>query len=109
MRKRLFALFVAATCVTVFAQGKVNCVNDGASLVVLTTDTSLLKPADRPLAGQAVGNQVLLPSGITLMAGLYGGTVSSSLFLYSTVALTDPNTPGGVILPTHMVLTANAA
>ena len=87
-------------------QGKVNLINDAASLVFLFTDTSLLKAADRPQSGQAVGNLTPLFSGTTLVAGLYGGTSSSSLFLYSTVTLTDQGTPGGYIPGTHIVLNA---
>ena len=101
----LTSLFLSAS-LPALAQGKVNLINDEATLVVLGTDTNLLFPADRSLAGQAVGNMVALPSGITLVAGLYGGTSSANLFLYSTVALTDPNLPGGVIPPTHIKLNA---
>lgn len=105
--KRMFllGLFLTAS-LAALAQGKVTLINDETSLVVLGTDTKYLFPADRSLAAQAVGNMVPLPSGITLMAGLYGGTSSADLFLYSTVAMTDPNTPGGVIPATHIKLVA---
>lgn len=109
MKKLLLTSALVAVCAGAFAQGKVTFVNDGASLVVLTTDTGGVLAADKALAGQVVGNQVALPSGKTLVAGLYGGTSSSSLFLYSTLPLTDAATPGGVIAPTHWVLNANAA
>ncbi len=101
----LTSLFLTAS-LSALAQGKVTLVNDQATLVVLGTDSNLIFPADRSLAGRAVGNMVALPSGITLVAGLYGGTSSANLFLYSTVALTDPNTPGGFIPATHIKLTA---
>lgn len=90
-------------------QGKVNFVNDAASLIVLPTDTSQLMAADAALAGQPVGNQVLLPSGKTLVAGLYGGTSSSHLYLYSSVVLNDAAMPAGYIPPMHVVLNANPA
>ena len=108
MKRSLFGCFFLATSLTALAQGKVNLINDSASLIVLSTDTSLVLAADRALAGQPVGNMAPLPSGVTLVAGLYGGTSSSSLFLYSTVALTDAATPAGYIPATHIVLNANA-
>ena len=107
----LTGLFLTA-CLTALSQGKVNVTNDGASLVTLTTDTSKVFPADRGLAGQAVGNSMPLPSGVVLMAGLYGGTSSSSLFLYTTTASTLLNVagnPAGFINPFHVVLNANPA
>ena len=109
MKKLLLTSALLAVCTGAFAQGKVNLFNDAASLIVLTTDTSAVLAADTALAGQAVGNLTPLPSGKTLLAGLYGGTSSSSLFLYSTVALTDAATPAGWIPATHMLLNANAA
>ena len=42
----LIGLFLAAS-LPALAQGKVNLVNDEATLVVLGTDTNLLSPADR--------------------------------------------------------------
>lgn len=106
MKGILIAGFFLTASLAALAQGKVNLISDEASLVVLGTDTKYLLPADRSLAGQAVGNMVPLPSGITLVAGLYAGTSSANLFLYSTVAMTRPNTPGGYIPATHIKLTA---
>ncbi len=108
MKKTLLTLLFAATAATTFSQGKVNLINDAASLVVLTTDTYWLKAADVAQAGVAVGNLTPLNSRITLAAGLYGGTSSSSLFLYSTVLLNNPGTPGGYIPATHIILNAQA-
>lgn len=109
MKITLFSSLCLTASLTAFAQGKVNLINDAASLIVLSTDTSLVLAADRVLAGQPVGNMAPLPSGVTLVAGLYGGTSSSSLFLYSTVALTDAAMAAGYIPATHIVLNANAA
>ena len=109
MKQGLLTILVAGVSAAGFGQGKVNLINDAASLIVLHTDTGLLNPADVGLAGQAVGNLTPLPSGAALLAGLYAGTSSSTLFLYSTVTLTDQGTPGGYIPGTHMVLNANAA
>jgi hypothetical protein len=106
MKALLLAASLAIATATTFAQGKVNLINDSASLIVLATDTAMLKAADAALAGQAVGNQVMLPSGVTFVAGLYGGTSSSSLFLYSTVLLNNQGWPAGYIPSTHIVLDA---
>lgn len=107
MKPTLLTGFLLTASLAALGQGKVNLVNDGGSLAVLTTDLNLLLPADRPLAGK--GANVILLSGKTLVAGLYGGTSSSSLFLYSTIALSDAATPDGLIPPTHIVLNANPA
>ena len=50
--------------------------NDSLHLVYLSTDASLLLPADAGLSGQAVpSNGGVLNSGVTLTAELWGGTV----------------------------------
>ena len=85
MKETLLACLFMTASLTALAQGKVNLINDAASLV-----TPLPPPA----------------SGITLMAGLYGGTSSSGLFLYSTVLLNDQSLPPGYIPGTHIVLSA---
>lgn len=60
------------------------------------------------MVGQPVGNSTPLPSGITLVAGLYGGTSSSSLFLYSFTTLNVAANPAGTIPAYHVVLNADA-
>lgn len=95
MKKTLLTLTLALVSVGALAQGRINVLNDASSLIVMTTDASKYKPADASLAGQPVGNTVLLPSGITLEAGIYGGTSSSSLFLYSTTLLNVAGDPAG--------------
>lgn len=114
MKATLLACLILIVSLTALAQGKVAVVNDSASLVVLTTDTAKLFPADRGLAGQAVGNSVPLPSGVVLMVGLYGGTSSSSLFYYppsfpSSALLNNAGSLAGIINPILLVLNANAA
>jgi hypothetical protein len=107
MKKLLLTSVMLAACAGAFAQGKVNLINDAASLITLTGNSSLYMSADAPLAGAAIGNTSPLPSGITLMAGLYGGTSQGSLFLYSTMLL-NGSAPGsaGVVGPLHIVLNA---
>jgi PEP-CTERM motif len=83
MKKLLLTSALVAVCAGAFAQGKVNVVNDGASLVTLSTATGALLAADVGKAGQAVGNANPLPSGVVLIAGLYAGTSSTALFLYN--------------------------
>jgi hypothetical protein len=110
MKKLLLTSALLAVCAGAFAQGKVNLINDGASLITLTTVSGQAAAADQSLLGQAVGNLTPLPSGQILMAGLYGGTSQGSLFLYSTFTM-NLSSPGsaGVIGPLHIVLSANAA
>jgi hypothetical protein len=107
MKPILLTGLLLTASLTALAQGKVGLINDDASLAVLTTDLNLLLPADRPLAGK--GADVLLLSGKALLAGLYGGTSSSGLFLYSAFTLTGATTPSGMIPSTQIVLNANPA
>lgn len=109
MKKLFLTSALVAVCAGAFAQGKVNVINDSSSLVTLTTDTSRILPADRGLAGQPVGDAVPLPSGITLVAGLYAGTSSSQLFLYGYSPLNSAAIPAGNIPAYHVVLNAIAA
>lgn len=53
------------------------------SPVMLSATPGLYLQADAALAGQKVGNKAPLPSGVTLVAGLYAGTSSGSLSLYA--------------------------
>jgi hypothetical protein len=106
-RQVLFALALILSPVSASSQGKVNLVNDSASLVVLSA-TGALFPADLGLAGQAVGNSSPLPSGITLVAGLYAGINQNALFLYSTVALNNAGLPAGRIPAQPVILNAQA-
>jgi hypothetical protein len=104
MKKTLLTLGLVALSVAAFAQGRVNVLNDAPSPVQLDP-TGLLMSADQGMAGQSVSTP--LPSGITLMAGLYGGTSQGTLFLYSTWLLSAA-IPAGSIPATHVVLNANA-
>jgi hypothetical protein len=99
---------MALVAAAAFAQGKVSLINDAGSLVMLDP-TKPVAAQDVSLRGQAIGNSTPLPSGVTLTAGLYGGTTSTALFLYSTTALNSPAAgSAGVIGPAHFVLNANA-
>lgn len=106
MKKTLLTIALVAVSAAAFAQGRITAQN-GNSLVDLTTDTSKLVAADRSLAGQAVPTTGALPSGKSLMFGIYAGTSSSSLAFVSAIPL-NPAAGGsgipGQIAPTHVLL-----
>jgi hypothetical protein len=106
MKKAVLVFMASLACIASLAQGKINLINDGASLVMFAANGPI-NAADASLRGQPIGNSTPLPSGVTLTAGLWGGTNSSSLFFYSATALTS-TAPGsaGVIGPMHIVLNA---
>lgn len=106
MKKTLLTLGLVAISTAVFAQGKVGMQNSVSSIIQLTSDTSKIVAGDAGLAGQAIGNSTVLPSGKKLVAGLYAGTSSTSLSLYSprAASATTGDARGYV-----MTLTANAA
>lgn len=91
MKKTLLTLALVATSVAAFAQGKVLFGNDSLHLFVIGNAL----PADAAFGGGAVAGSVgsisttnaPLPSGVTLVAGLYAGTSSSSLTLQSTTTI----------------------
>ena len=87
-------LIVALLVPAAFAQGKVEVINDPASLVELPN-------------GQPVGNGSPLPSGLVLIVGFYGGTSSTALFEYSSALLNNPAIPAGQIGPFDVILNAN--
>jgi hypothetical protein len=106
MKKTLLTIALVAVSAAAFAQGRITAQN-GNSLVMLTTDTSKLAPADRGLAGQAVPTTGALPSGKSLVFGIYAGTSSTSLSFVSAIPL-DPAAGGsgipGQISATHVLL-----
>jgi len=107
MKKTLLTIALVAVSAAAFAQGRITAQN-GNSLVALTTDTSKLDPLDRPLAGQDVPTTGALPSGKSLMFGIYAGTSSTSLSFVSAIPL-NPAAGGGSgipgqIAPTHVLL-----
>lgn len=108
MKKTLLTVSLVGASLAAFAQGKVNVLNDSLSLVVLTTDATKYKAADASQGGQPIGNSAALLSGIVLDAGLYGGTSSTALFLYSFTTMNVAANPGGTIPAFHTVLNANA-
>jgi len=103
----LTGLFLAAS-LTVPAQGKVNLINDSASLVTMRNGIwDWIDPGDLHLLGQPVGNEAVLHGG-TLVAGLYGGRNWNSMFLYSTFTMNATYAgSAGVIGPLHIILNAN--
>lgn len=91
MKKHLLTLAFGAVCIGACAQGKINFVNDSLHLVYFS---GYLLGADGSLQqGQPVPNGPL-PSGITLIAGMYAGTSSTSLSLYSTASFASGSGPG---------------
>jgi hypothetical protein len=109
MKPQLMTVFlVVAASAPVFAQGRINVLNDASSLVMLTPDTAQILAADAALAGMPVGNSVPLPSGVTLVAGLYGGTSATALYLYSQTTLNVTAIPAGYIPAFHVVLNAQS-
>jgi hypothetical protein len=105
MKKTLLTVALAAVSAAAFAQGKVNVIGDTASPIILGSRTM---PQDASLVGQPIGNSTPLPSGVTLVAGLYAGTSSTSLFLYSFTTLNVTANPAGTIPAYHVTLNANA-
>jgi hypothetical protein len=83
MKKLITTLALSAVCVGAFAQGKVQFVNDSLHNYYFGPNVLV---ADQALAGQLTPI-VPLASGKTLVADLYAGTSSGSLFLYSTTTL----------------------
>jgi len=89
MKKLLLTIALMGTVACAFGQGRIDVVNDSASLLTLTTDTLHILPADLSLKGVAVANSTPLLSGAMIDVGLYGGTSSSALYLYSTSLLNN--------------------
>jgi hypothetical protein len=101
----LAILVLAAAPLGAFGQGKVSFQNDGASRITLGGFRIL--PGDQSLAGQPIPTTGPLPSGITMIAGLYAGTSSGSLALVSSVALNPiggTGQPPGIIPTTQVTL-----
>jgi hypothetical protein len=107
MKKLLVTVALLAAVSCAFGQGKVKMLNDSGSLATLTTDTTHILAADTSLAGLTVGNTPR-PLSQVLTVGFYGGTSSSSLFLYSTSTMnsTIANSSGSYG-PVSIILAAN--
>jgi hypothetical protein len=111
MKKLILTLALVGVSAVAFGQGTVNIEND-LHVVQLTTDTSKLLAADVAWAGQPIpvdlGTGGFIPSGKSIVVGLYGGTTSTSLSLLTTLPLSaDANSftdgvisPNGFTLPT---------
>jgi hypothetical protein len=89
----LYSLACAMLSNVVFGQGKIYLANDSHP-IYLSTDTSLLLPADRGIAGQVLpygdpGDP--MPSGKLIRFGLYGGTSPSALSFLTSVPVNDGN------------------
>jgi hypothetical protein len=106
MKKLILTSAMVVASMAAFAQGKINLINDSASLVMLSSSNQV-SAADASLRGQAIGNSTPLPSGVTLTAGLWGGASAGALFFYSATALTSAAAgSAGVIGPMHILLSS---
>ncbi len=117
MKKTLCILALLTATAAAFGQGKVTIQNDATHLILLPTDVSALNAADAALAGQPVPTTGPLPSGASLVLGLYAGTSANTMTLVTAVPAgqTQPaivpinpaagtGMPAGIILPTHAIL-----
>ena len=104
--RSILAILVLATAPPgAFGQGRVTFQNDFASRIELG-GFRILAP-DQGLTGQPIPTTGPLPSGITMIAGLYAGTSWGSLGLVSSVALNPAGgtgQPAGIIPPTQVTL-----
>lgn len=104
MKTKLFTLALLCVSPAVFAQGKVAMVNDGTRFIYFEST----EPADAAFQGKKV--PAVLPSGITLMVDLYGGTSPGSMVLQTSTTISpaiaggfgpvnfiSPNMAGGVV------------
>lgn len=109
MKKLFVTIAISATCVGAFAQGKVLFGNDPNHLVNMGTDPSHLKPADVPSAGLPAPFALVggaLPSGTTMVAGLYGGQNSGSLSLLTSVPISGASGFGRLTSLSYVLPTA---
>ena len=101
----ILSLFVASFTVAV-GQGKIMMVNDSNHLLYFG---SSIRPSDAAFANQPIPISAL-PSGVTLLVDLYGGTSVGTMTLQATTtvssltpgtfgprSLTSPNLPGGQV------------
>ena len=107
MKATLLSGLMLTASLTALAQGRITAQN-GNSLVMLPTYTWALYAADMPLAGQPVPVTGPLPSGVSLLFGIYAGTSSTSLSFVSAIPI-NPVGGGasgvpGQIAPTHVLL-----
>lgn len=104
MKKSVLTLIVATLTTVLFGQGKIVFQNDPSRLIRWTTDTNLLSLSEQPFAGQPINQSGPIPSGILLIAGLYGGSSSASLNLLTVAQFgMVPGSPG-LINPTQVPL-----
>ena len=90
------AVILCWICAQAGALGQGKVMFDSDALIALGANPGDALPADAALAGQPVPTSGPLPSGISLVVGLYGGTSSNNLTLQSTTPL---NPTGGTGLP----------
>ena len=107
MKTKLFTLALICVSTALFAQGKINMVNDSTRFIYFANYSGSTHPLDAAFQGQKV--PAVLPSGRILMVDLYGGANSSSMTLQRSTTIntaipggfgpstfTSTNLPGGV-------------
>jgi hypothetical protein len=91
MKKSILLLAIVAATATASGQAKVKLLNSSNSPFTLTSDTGRLFPEDINLASQPIPTTGPLPSGRTLVVGLYEGLTSDSLSLANVIGGTGIN------------------
>ncbi len=100
MKTKLFTFALLWVSTAVFAQGKISMVNDLTRLVYFADYPGSTEPADAAYQGKKV--PAVLPSGITLMVDLYGGTSPGSMTLQTSTTI-NPQFPPGWFGPLNFV------
>ena len=106
MKTKIFTLALLCVSTAVFAQGKVVMMNDSTRLIYFADYLGSTEPADAAFQGKKV--PAVLPSGITLMVDLYGGTSPGSMVLQTSTTMSaqglfgpanfvSPNMAGGIV------------
>jgi hypothetical protein len=109
MKKLLIGATTMLVCVGVFAQGKLQFINNIDNLIYFTTDSTKLAAAD---VGKTVGGFSLAGSSAytgagstiaalagspTLVAGLWGGLAAGSMTLQTTTTIDGVNFAGQIV------------
>jgi len=109
MKKTILTLALVGVAAVAFGQGRISIEND-LHLVQFSTDASQLLAADASFAGKSVPTPNdtggLVPSGKTIVFGLYAGSTAGSLSLMTTLPLSldDTSLADGTIGSTGFVL-----
>lgn len=93
MKKLLLIAVATLVCVSAFAQGKLQFVNDSTRVVYFTSDTAKLNAADASKANNALTSALIgsLDGAPALKVTLWGGTTSGNLSLQTTITTWSPS------------------